>query len=91
MQIDVYDTYAPSRQGRVMHFDVLVSQGVAAEDALRYAQEWLASVGEDGNALKQDRCRFCHTESAEPKVQQAIAATGYYILQMEGCPRPEAG
>ena len=91
MKVDVYDTYAPSKNGHIIHFDVLVPHGTDAKTAFRFAQDWLASVGEDGHGLSQNRCRFCHSEPAGPDVQQAIAAAGFYILQMEGCPQPVVG
>ncbi|WP_086934276.1 DUF2024 family protein [Agarilytica rhodophyticola] len=44
-------------------------------------------IGEDGSQLKQERCNFCHSQSANPKVIESIKKYGYCILPMEGCPR----
>lgn len=86
MKIDVYDTYATSKAGKTIHFDVLLPSGGNKETALRYARAFLVLIGQTADALKSDRCNFCHTESAHPLVETEIAKSGYYIFQMEGCP-----
>lgn len=88
MNIDVYDTYATSKTGMTIHFDVFLPSGSSKETALRYAHAFLESIGETAGALKSERCNFCHTEQAQPVVKAEIAKVGYYILQMEGCPKP---
>jgi hypothetical protein len=88
MNIDVYDTYATSKAGKTIHFDVFLPSGGDKETALRYAQAFLQSIGETPEALRSERCNFCHTERASPVVEAEIAKSGHYILQMEGCPNP---
>jgi len=86
MKIDVHDTYATSKNGNTIHFDVLLPHGSSKETALRYARQFLDTIGESLESLKSERCNFCHTESANPAVAESIERTGHYILQMEGCP-----
>jgi hypothetical protein len=86
MEVDVYDTYAKSKQGHTIHFDVLVPRGTGADQAFAYAQKWLTEIGEDSQVLYQSRCNFCHAEQARPHVKADIQKQGYHILQMEGCP-----
>lgn len=88
MKIDVYDAYARMTDGRLMHFDVFVKQGTSADVALRHGRDWLTSLGENPASLEQSRCRFCHTEVANPQVQRTVEDQGFFILQMEGCPAP---
>jgi len=88
MDIDVYDTYATSKVGKTIHFDVFLPSGGSKEDALKYATTFLESIGEVAGALKSERCNFCHTEPAHPVVEAHITKSGHYILQMEGCPNP---
>ncbi len=88
MKIDVYDTYATSKTGRTIHFDVLLPTGGDQKTALKHAHAFLKSIGEAVDSLKSDRCNFCHTETAHPAIEVEIKKTGYYILQMEGCPEP---
>lgn len=86
MKIDVYDTYATSAKGSTIHFDVFLVHGDTKENALRYARAFLVSIGESAVALRAERCNFCHSEPANKDIQTQIEKTGYYILQMEGCP-----
>lgn len=88
MNIDVYDTYATSNSGKTIHFDVFLPSGGDKETAVRYARTFLESIGETAEALKSERCNFCHSERANPVVEIEIAKSGHYILQMEGCPNP---
>jgi hypothetical protein len=88
MKIDVYDTYATSAAGDTLHFDVLLPHGSQQEAALHYARRFLVSIGETAEALKAERCNFCHIEKADDAMQAHIEKVGYYILQMEGCPNP---
>lgn len=88
MKIDVYDSFATSIQGHLMHFDVFVAASTPADQALAYGQQWLVSMGEPAAGLIQSRCNFCHSEVANPDVANHIKSHGYFILQMEGCPAP---
>ena len=38
MEIDVYDTFASSKKGNTIHFDVLLPSGGKKEDASKYAR-----------------------------------------------------
>ncbi len=88
MKIDVYDSYATSMRGHVMHFDVFVAATTPAEQALSFGRQWLTSLGEPAEGLNQSRCKYCHSEVANPDVENHIKSHGYFILQMEGCPAP---
>lgn len=85
-QIHVFDTYATGRSGRIMHFDVVIPEKDAGK-AMAFAREWLQSIGEEGASLTQERCCYCHSESRAPAaIESEIAAQGYAIYRMEGCP-----
>lgn len=86
MKIDVYDTYATSKEGSIIHFDVFLPEGKSAEIALRYAKAFLISIGENADSVTSERCNFCHSEIASPEVKQHIEQYEHFILQMEGCP-----
>lgn len=88
MKIDVYDTYAISKAGKTIHFDVLLPNGAGKEKAVLFAREFLERIGEFSDALKQERCNFCHSENADGDLQEYINKNGHYILQMENCPNP---
>lgn len=86
MKIDIYDSYATSRSGQTLHFDVLVESGTLAEQALTYGRQWLSQQGEAVDSLQQNRCQFCHSEAARPDVAAQIQQHGFYILPLDGCP-----
>lgn len=89
MRIDVYDTYALSQSGKTLHFDVLLPSGARTkETALRYARIFLESIGQSSEALNLEQCSFCHSETASAMIKGELEKSGYYILQMEGCPDP---
>lgn len=88
MKIAVYDTYYTSASGHLMHFDVLVEDETPENVALDHARTWLNEIGENGENLQQERCRYCHSENASDDLTKHIREHGFYILQMEGCPNP---
>ncbi len=86
MKVDVYDTYATAGNGNMIHFDVLLPTDTPPESALKFARQWLASVGLSDATVEQSRCNFCHSENAQPQVIKDIELSGYHIIKMEGCP-----
>ncbi len=86
MNISVYDTYVRRSDGRVMHFDILVSD--TEKDLAKihgYGRQYLASKGQEGASLGARECRFCHVEEAPLEVVRAVEQRGYYIIEMENC------
>jgi hypothetical protein len=83
----VFDTYAKTHSGRIMHFDVVIAENVP-EKALKSAKDWLASLGEHDAELAPENCTYCHCSDDIPlPMQQAIAENGYAIFKLEGCPK----
>lgn len=87
MNIDVFDTYVTTTADKRLHFDVMLPTG-KGELASHYAKEWLGSVGIEAGHIRQESCRYCHSETARPDIQRHIETQGYFIYQMEGCPSP---
>lgn len=48
MECAVYDTYVTKKDGRIMHFDVIVESSTPHEKAIEYGKEFLNGVGEGG-------------------------------------------
>ena len=88
MKVDVYDTYATSKTGHTIHFDVLLASPSKASSAYEFALKWLNDIGEKDAELRQSRCNYCHSENASKAVIVDIESNGFHILQMEGCPNP---
>ena len=81
----VYDTYAKTAKGRIMHFDVVLDSK-DHDQALLYAKQWLTSIGEPEAIINQSNCIFCHSAEAPPQIRQQIDKQGYAIMKLEGCP-----
>ena len=84
MEIDVYDTFASSKKGNTIHFDVLLTSGGKKENASKYARVFLEKIGEAAEAL--DSFIFCHSEKADAEVEKQIQSDGHYIVPIDGCP-----
>jgi Domain of unknown function (DUF2024) len=86
MECAVYDTYVTKKDGRIMHFDVIVEANTSHEKAIDYGKEFLEQVGQGGQTMTQEECQFCHIQEAPPVVAKDIENRGYFIQKMEGCP-----
>ena len=85
MQCAVYDTYVEKKDGKTMHFDVIVEENTREEKAIEYGKQYLESMGQGGQRMTQEECQFCHIQEAQPVVERDITSRGYYIQKMEGC------
>ena len=85
MQCAVYDTYVEKKDGKTMHFDVIVEENTQQEKAIEYGKQYLESTGQGGQRMTQEECQFCHIQEAQPVVERDITSRGYYIQKMEGC------
>jgi hypothetical protein len=86
MECAVYDTYVTKKDGKTMHFDVIVEASSPHEKAIEYGKEFLNKVGEGTQKMTQEECQFCHIQLAPPAVESGIKEKGYFIQKMEGCP-----
>ncbi|MCE9685716.1 MULTISPECIES: DUF2024 family protein [Shewanella] len=85
MKLHVFDTFAYSKTGKILHFDVLLSERNEVK-AHQRAIEWLDSIGEQGATIKPRGCTFCHTVADAPQFADEVARNGYAIYKLEGCP-----
>ncbi len=85
MECAVYDTYVTKKDGRIMHFDVIVEANTPHEKAIEYGKEFLQNVEQGEQKMTQEECQFCHIQEAPPMVEKNIKDNGYYIQKMEGC------
>lgn len=84
--IHVFDTYAKSEKGKIMHFDVIIAEKDPAQ-ALACARDWLKRIGEGNAVVNQENCCYCHSEASAPTdMQTEIETSGYAIYKLEGCP-----
>lgn len=86
MECAVYDTYVQKKDGKIMHFDVVVADGTSHEKAIEYGMQYLQTIGQEGQKITQEECQFCHIQQAPPFVEKSIREKGHWIQKMEGCP-----
>ena len=79
MEIEVYDTYARSEEGLKIHFDVMLPIGGDEATAQDKAREFIEKISETANPAQLESCRFCHTETAKPDVEERVEQEGYCI------------
>lgn len=82
----VFDTYAKTAQGRIMHFDVVLDEKDSTK-ALNYAKAWLETLGVQDAVVTQENCLFCHSAEAPAELRKQIDSQGYAIYKLEGCPK----
>lgn len=86
MKVAVWDTYVQRKDGRIMHFDIIVPEEVRDTAIIfQYGREYLAGKGQGGQRLTARECRFCHLETVRPQWEAAIRRQGYFIYEMENC------
>ena len=86
MKVAVWDTYVEREDGRVMHFDILVSSDLNnPEKVFEYGREYLREMQIEVGQLTANKCSFCHIERAPELIRNEITHKGYYIIEMENC------
>jgi len=86
MKIADWDTYVTLKDGKIMHFDILVDENVNdAEQVYEYGKLYLKSVDQEGQALSSKECRFCHIDNAPIEVENQVRENGFSIIEMENC------
>ena len=84
MKIHVYDTHVKTIGGQYLHFDILVDDEHSSK-VQEYAQLYLTGRGIKSVEITSNSCLFCHSEIANPDVQNIIKREGHYILPLAGC------
>ena len=85
MKVAVYDTHVTKKCGGIMHFDVVVPEGLPYEKVLEFGKAYLKGVDQEGQPLSAKDCEFCHTEQASSTVTKFVRAQGFHIVEMDGC------
>lgn len=86
MKTAVWDTYVTKKDGKTMHFDILVAETVKDKNTIfGFGKNYLKSKNQQGQFLTSNECRFCHIEKASAEVEKVIKQKGYYIIEMENC------
>lgn len=86
MKVSVWDTYVQRKDGKTMHFDILVPSILNDEEKIfQYGNQYLSRKSFETDELNSKRCNFCHIEKASEAVINEIVKQGYSIIEMENC------
>ena len=86
MKVSVYDTYVTRKDGKEMHFDILVPDHEKDVDKIyRFGRTYLKTKGQDGQELASKECKFCHIQEAAAEVKSEISEKGFSIIEMKNC------
>jgi len=86
MKVSVWDTYVKRGDGKIMHFDIIVSSKLKDEQSIfDYGKAFLQNKSFETVELSSKECRFCHIEQASDEMIEQIRDKGYFILEMENC------
>lgn len=83
MRAHVYDSYAITADGRLLHFDILTAEP-DLERARSFAQQWLERELGGSKLTTLKECRFCHMESVDEAQANEVLAAGYAVLKISG-------
>ncbi|WP_456438611.1 DUF2024 family protein [Psychroserpens sp.] len=86
MKVSVWDTYVQRKDGKTMHFDVLVPSDFNNENKIiDFGNTYLSNKTFETQELTTKLCNFCHIETAPEPVVDDISKNGYSIIEMENC------
>jgi len=86
MEVAVWDTYVTRKDGKVMHFDIIVPADLTDEKIiLAYGREYLKTKDQEGQPLTSEESKYCHTEKIKSTWEADIREKGYFISEMENC------
>ena len=61
MECAVYDTYVTKKDGRIMHFDVVVDASTTTPEGNRLRKEYPFTAGQGGKKWTQEECQYLLT------------------------------
>ena len=85
MKVAVWDTYVTRKDGKIMHFDILVNESDKADQVFEYGKNYLKTVSQEGQVLTSKECKFCHIDKAPEAIENQISKKGFSIIEMENC------
>ncbi|KIO50870.1 DUF2024 family protein [Flavobacterium hibernum] len=85
MKVAVWDTYVTRKDGKIMHFDILVNESDKADQVFEYGKNYLKTISQEGQVLTSKECKFCHIDKAPEAIENQILKNGFSIIEMENC------
>jgi len=86
MKVAVWDTYVTRKDGKIMHFDILVDEDLQdANQVFEFGKQYLKQMSQEGQTLSSKECSFCHIDKAPVEIENQIRQNGFSIIEMENC------
>jgi hypothetical protein len=86
MKVAVWDTYVKRKDGKTMHFDILVPQELKNEQKIyEYGRLYLAGKDVLSEELSTKECNYCHIEEASEIIVKDIKEKGFHIVELKNC------
>ena len=86
MKVAVWDTYVTRKDGKIMHFDILVDEDLQdANQVFEFGKQYLKQMSQEGQTLSSKECNFCHIDKAPAEIENQIRQNGFSIIEMENC------
>lgn len=86
MKVSVWDTYVWRKDGKQMHFDIVVPSSLTDESTIfDFGNSYLKNKPFKTEDLTLKECKFCHMEHAPELIEKEILSKGFYIIEMENC------
>lgn len=86
MKIAVWDTYVTRKDGKIMHFDILVPKDIKDEQKIyEYGQLYLQNKEVITTEITSKECNYCHVEEASAAIIRTINKRGFDIVELENC------
>lgn len=86
MKVAVWDTYVAKKDGKIMHFDIIVLDTMRERSVIYdFGKDYLNYKNQEGQLLTSEECKFCHIETASQDMLDSIDRQGYFIVEMENC------
>lgn len=86
MKVAVWDTYVKRKDGKTMHFDILVPEELKDEAKIyEYGKLYLRGKEVLAEDLSSKECNYCHIEEATTMMVENITRDGYHIVELKNC------
>ncbi len=86
MKVSIWDTYVHRKNGKTMHFDIVVPSHLKDEETIfGYGKEYLKTKAYQTDDVTTKECQFCHIEQANHEMISKIKEKGYFIIEIENC------
>lgn len=83
MEVAVYDTYVKKKDGRHLHFDIIVNKATRFEQVLVFGNVYLQSKRGERLLIFHKDCRFSYITEIIPQWEMQILRKGYYIHELK--------